>query len=1359
VSDHFVPFKRQRELIDRILRLAARRASEGGAANERDRQRAATHRRDYEHARESAIAEFKAEHAAKITEYKSAREAVLASYDNEGHKYFQQEKQLTTRSEQEMLDSNADAKTLRQHRVQQVLKAFREQKVGPRKELAIFQQKCEASAAELHALVLKMQDLVRRRGTDAAETVATPPAAPGLTQQEYVKSYQAALGRAIDRLAAIENQPAARFVEEGWPALIFILAVPVMFGLSWVLLSSFGWGVVLGVTAVCSLAAALGAWVFARPYAKRQTRLVLPDFMAAVSEAHTNLSAARDAAKSAALDAKRKVIARRDADLAEAKAEYKRRRKEARLAHAKSVKRAERELVTRRARLESKHEEKLQLVERQYPIEIERIEQDFRNRLATLRQQFLAQLDASRQQRDQELAELTAAWNAAVAELSQLSSATNAHCLRHAPDWNVISSPNWQPPRSRVKAGSSSGNGEPAEPLSALAIGHFDIDLPAEDSPSEKTPHFTLPAALEFPARPSLLLEAEGAGRDIATDVLQDAMLRHLTALPPGKVRFTIIDPVGLGQNFSAFMHLADYDDKLVGSRIWTESAHINQRLADLTQHMENVIQKYLRNEFNSIQEYNEQAGEVAEPFQVLVVANFPANFSDDAARRLASIATSGARCGVSILLSTDSKLALPRNFDLNDLAGQAVTLVWNDAAKQFRAKDDVMGQLPLTLERPPDDVHFTQIIKKIGSLAKDASRVEVPFETIMPPRDQWWQRDSRGEIEVALGRAGAKSLQTMRLGKGTSQHVLISGKTGSGKSTLLNAMITNLALCYSPDELEFYLIDFKKGVEFKAYAALGLPHARVIAIESEREFGMSVLERLDQELKRRGDLFRKVGVQDLKSYRNMIQSGGAKSGSGNAAVDPQSAGRPDTMPRVLLIIDEFQEFFTTDDRVAHDAALLLDRLVRQGRAFGIHVLLGSQTLAGAYSLARSTLGQMAVRIALQCSETDAHLILSEDNSAARLLSRPGEAIYNDANGLVEGNHPFQVVWLSDSEREERLTEVAELARAQHAHPPKPIVFEGNAAADPAENRLLATMLQSASDASRPKDGVRAWLGAAVAIKDPTDAMFRLQSGSNLLVVGQSDEQAIGMLSVGVISLAAQLGPLAGAASAIPRGDSSAARLQRFYVLDGARLEAAEAGFWQRIIDKTGIDGAVLQPRDASQLISDLADEVNRRLAAGEQAAEPVFLVIYNLARFRDLKKADDYSFDDDSGAAAGKKFATILREGPSVGVHTLVWCDSYNNANRWLDRQALRDFEMRVLFQMSAADSSNLMDSPAASKLSNYTAIFYSDERGVAEKFRPYGPPSADWLNAVAPQLAARNEPPQNVANSTAGSKPAPGI
>jgi DNA segregation ATPase FtsK/SpoIIIE-like protein len=142
------------------------------------------------------------------------------------------------------------------------------------------------------------------------------------------------------------------------------------------------------------------------------------------------------------------------------------------------------------------------------------------------------------------------------------------------------------------------------------------------------------------------------------------------------------------------------------------------------------------------------------------------------------------------------------------------------------------------------------------------------------------------------------------------------------------------------------------------------------------------------------GEIYRQFGVQDLAGYRE---------------------ARPEVfMPRILLVIDEFQEFFIEDDKIAQEVSLLLDRLVRQGRAFGMHVILGSQTLGGSYSLPRATLGQMAVRIALQCSEADAHLILSEDNTAARLLTRPGEAIYNDANGMMEGNNLFQVVWLPD---------------------------------------------------------------------------------------------------------------------------------------------------------------------------------------------------------------------------------------------------------------------------------------------------------------------------------------------------------
>src|SRR5207237_10808063 len=109
---------------------------------------------------------------------------------------------------------------------------------------------------------------------------------------------------------------------------------------------------------------------------------------------------------------------------------------------------------------------------------------------------------------------------------------------------------------------------------------------------------------------------------------------------------------------------------------------------------------------------------------------------------------------------------------------------------------------------------------------------------------------------------------------------------------------------------------------------------------------------------------------------------------------------------------------------ISQDAAVLLDRIVRQGRAFGIHVLLGSQTLGGAYTLARATLGQMVIRIALQCNEADAYLIMDQDNPAPRLLSRPGEGIYNDAAGSIEGNSPFQAAWLSDVVRDDCLASI-----------------------------------------------------------------------------------------------------------------------------------------------------------------------------------------------------------------------------------------------------------------------------------------------------------------------------------------------
>ncbi len=528
-------------------------------------------------------------------------------------------------------------------------------------------------------------------------------------------------------------------------------------------------------------------------------------------------------------------------------------------------------------------------------------------------------------------------------------------------------------------------------------------------------------------------------------------MLRYLTSVPAGKVRFTIVDPVGLGENFAAFMHLGDYHELLVTNRIWTEAPHIEQQLTDLTEHMENVIQKYLRNEFETIEEYNTMAGEVAEPFRILVVANFPTNFNDAALRRLISIVNSGARCGVYALVLYDTKLGLPSGFQLKELEAPCVNMIWKENRLQW--KEPNFGRYPLSLDVPPDQARFSELL---AQGRQRGPRRQPRRGAVRVHRSQGrrvLERSTAARASTSRsGRAGATKLQHLKLGKGTSQHALTSGKTGSGKSTMLHALITNGALRYSPDELELYLIDFKKGVEFKVYAAMELPHARVIAVESEREFGLSVLQRLDVELKQRGEIYRELGCQDLAGYRE---------------------ARPEVpLPRILLIIDEFQEFFIEDDKIAQEVSLLLDRLVRQGRAFGMHVILGSQTLGGQYSLPKATLGQMAVRIALQCSEADAHLILSEDNTAARLLTRPGEAIYNDANGMIEGNNLFQVVWLSDERREELPGEdPADGSRSQY-----PEAAADRLRGQPAGRRDQEPALQSAARGDRMDRGPRSRL-------------------------------------------------------------------------------------------------------------------------------------------------------------------------------------------------------------------------------------------------------------------------------------------
>jgi hypothetical protein len=291
--------------------------------------------------------------------------------------------------------------------------------------------------------------------------------------------------------------------------------------------------------------------------------------------------------------------------------------------------------------------------------------------------------------------------------------------------------------------------------------------------------------------------------------------------------------------------------------------------------------------------------------------------------------------------------------------------------------------------------------------------------------------------------------------------------------------------------------------------------------------------------------------------------------------------------------------------------------------------------------------------------------------------------------------------------------------------------------ADPADNlELRSRWTQPVSDLRSAAP--RLWLGAAVAIKEPTQVVFRRQSGAHLLIVGQQDDLASGVMGCALLGLGANGAKSHPGVTAIPPTE----RACRTTLLDGGGFEAEAVRLSAVVARWRLLDLEVATPPDTNRIMARWGEELDRRLAESSTGTdhEPMFLAVHNLARFRDLRRSEDDfglgSFSSESSLSAAAQFGRILREGPAVGMHCLIWCDTYNNLTRWFERSALRDLGYRVLFQMSATDSSNLMDSNTASQLGSYRAVLYDDERGESERFRPYRLPDESLVQLLRQSL-----------------------
>ena len=574
--------------------------------------------------------------------------------------------------------------------------------------------------------------------------------------------------------------------------------------------------------------------------------------------------------------------------------------------------------------------------------------------------------------------------------------------------------------------------------------------------------------------------------------------------------------------------------------------------LTALNSHVVEVTQTRLTNVYSSVEAYNAGTTGATVPYHVLVLAGFPAGIDDRASELLGRLARNGPRAGLYLVATVDPSLDMPRGFDLAALSALGTTLRL-DSGGHLTWDDPDFGPGVIEPDEMPEAARANPWLDAVGAAAGSASR-DLPFGRIAVPPARCWAGNTTDGLDVQIGVDSKGEPQRFVMGVRGVHHGLVGGDVRMGKTNLLHVLISQLALCYPPEELELYLLDFKE-VEFDAYLTERLPHARAITSRTDREFGLSMLRRFHEEIERRARLCREARVTDLPDYRRETGS---------------------VLPRALVIMDEFQVLFNEEDRLAREAGRLLADIAKRGAAFGLHLLLATQSPGGPLAAyLRPVYEQMALRIALGCTAPSvSQAILGEGNDAATRLVRAGDAIYNDRRG--EGANPvMRIAMLPTRERLALIGSIRELGGGRVY--PAPASFDPDSAAVFAPGAGLA----------EPGQAVQAWLGEAIEIKPATTATFERYPRSNLLIVG-SEKHGHALLLATLLSAAVQRSP----------------GQVRFTVAEFTRPSSPFRGFFDPVRDLPH-EVRIVDRRTVDEELDDLIDDLETRLAGAESGADP----------------------------------------------------------------------------------------------------------------------------------------------------------
>jgi hypothetical protein len=693
-----------------------------------------------------------------------------------------------------------------------------------------------------------------------------------------------------------------------------------------------------------------------------------------------------------------------------------------------------------------------------------------------------------------------------------------------------------------------------------------------------------------------------------AAELVNNVLLRLLATAPAGMLRVDSFDPKLAGA-LGVFGSLREQAPDIVAPSA-TSPDELRVCLADLAGTVNRRAQKMAQLGCRTFAELLAAAPRLVEPHRIVVLHDYPAMLDERLHAELLRVVRSAAGRGVSFLVHQDPAQEAERDVDPAELAGQLRQLNLNSGRLRIGAFADVAcrsdAAAPAKL--------FNDVCAAVGKAAQQAALPTVTMAEVLPPqRERWLPVGDELRVVVGLDDNNKPAVVRLRSRNPATPNMLVGGSVGTGKSNLLLVLIHGLAARYAPADLEMYLLDFKQGLEF---ADLGpgpdrdfwLPHAKVLGVYSDREFGLAVLRHVAAQMPVRGEIFKRHSVSDIAdALPNGVR-----------------------LPRIVLVLDEFQILLAEDDEIAEEATALLEKLVRLGRAFGIHLVLATQTLDGIQRLAAkrdAIFGQIHYRIALRTTASDSQLLLDTHNRAAAELRFRGQAVLNDGLGAPDANRGVLIAY-ADSES---VTGLRRDLWRRHGDRTPPRIFQQE------EPAPLAALLGSHGATLVPEeDGtVRAWVGQPVTvIEEPVCHEVRPEPGGGLLILGEDAEMALGVCTGLMASLAAAGGR---------RGD-------RFVVLDllpgDADLRAGLAAAAD-LTERLGCPVEIVAAKEVPARLCELRAMLDTR-TGDEPAVHVVGLGLHRAVRLN-VPVGDSFLAPSDA-------LRELAEQGAGVGVFLYGW-------------------------------------------------------------------------------------------------------